>query len=183
MNQNQPDLSFLTNSSQANNSLNFNNLLRKQTEQQQMNTSLLNQFQMLYQQHQLAQLNALKNKQAQTLKTNQAINTNINNNNNNNNLNGNYFQNMSSNLNNINAIYNNHNSNLLDNYISGVNDVNSFNTTNNTNMNNYYVIDSNQNIQTTNLNKNNLSVSSLSLPQQNFMQQFISSITPNSNGE
>lgn len=158
--------------------LNFNNLLRKQQNEQQMNTSLLNQFQLLYQQHQLAQLTALKNKQAQqTLKQNQELNNKLLNNT----TNTNFFQNMSSNLSNINAIYNNHNSLNNDNY---TNEIGSFsnqhsNTTNQ--LNNYFVIDSNQNIQTTGLNKNN--VSSLSLPQQTFMQQFISSITPNSNSE
>jgi hypothetical protein len=42
-----------------------------------MNSNLLNQFQLLYQQHQLAQLNALKSKQTQNFKANQEMNNKL----------------------------------------------------------------------------------------------------------
>lgn len=199
-------LSYLTSSlslqqqqQQPNNINNLASLLKKQQQNDQFNNSLINQFQLLYQQHQLAQLQ------------NSSFLNNGNNSNNSNNISNNMNHHMINNNNqmgknsldqlgnkNLEDLHNHHqkyllmnsnfnnlngNNNLLNNFLN--NDLSQFNNT--SNMNNYgYVMDSNQNIQSKNLhagfksqNQNNTSAGITGMPpllnlqQQNYMQQFL----------
>ena len=154
-----------------------------------LNSSLINQLQLLYQQHYMAQL---QNKQNENLKgIEELLKGEING------LSLNGGQAIRANNLNVNShMNNNNNSTIINNYINANNEVNNYSSANTNNT--FYIIDSNQNIQTASNKPASLAMPPFGLlhpqhhmqqqqqqqqQQQNFMQHFISNFaaTKNSN--